>query len=344
LFAFLLLLTSAPLTAAEPNAAEIAVARRLYSEAVAFEEAGKWAEAEAKLREAIGIKETPGLRYHLAVTEEKQGKLVEALVDYDRAEEMIQRGTPARDVEQLLGAARESVKKRIPTLTVNPPAAAEGVTLTIDGKAFNRALLGTAIPLNPGEHQITLTAKRVKPFETRLALAESDAKNLEISFERADAAAGSGAGAGAADDSVDLGAESSTEGGPSARTAVLIGGLALTAVGLGAGIGFTVYAGDRDDQARTAYDDVSTRNPDPDACETDTSVEVQSACSQLDEFIEQRDQARTFATIGFIAAGVGAVATVATYFLWKPSAREQQAHVQVAPLAGGALLGVGGSF
>ncbi len=51
---------------AEPSAADIASARRLFSEATELRRAGQWSDAAAKLREAIAIKETPGLRFHLA--------------------------------------------------------------------------------------------------------------------------------------------------------------------------------------------------------------------------------------------------------------------------------------
>src|SRR5882724_4575305 len=73
---------------ADPLPAEIMLARRLFAEARAREEAKDWPTAASKLNEALAIKETAGLRFHLAYCEEQQGLLVEALVDYERSEDL----------------------------------------------------------------------------------------------------------------------------------------------------------------------------------------------------------------------------------------------------------------
>src|SRR5262245_45898151 len=82
-----------PVTAlAEPTATELAVARRLFAEAVDLEHDERWELAASKLRDALAIKDTPGLRFHLAHCEEKRGHLVEAMLNYDRASELIAAG------------------------------------------------------------------------------------------------------------------------------------------------------------------------------------------------------------------------------------------------------------
>src|SRR5690606_8548188 len=70
------LLLVAPSAGAEPTATELAVARRLFREATQLEERQRWDLAAQKLREAIRIKETPGLRFHLAHCQENMGLLV----------------------------------------------------------------------------------------------------------------------------------------------------------------------------------------------------------------------------------------------------------------------------
>src|SRR5882672_10460121 len=121
---------------ADPSAADIASARRLFSEATALREAGQWSEAGAKLREAIAIKETPGLRFHLAHCEEQMGRLLAARDDYDRADALIREGAAASDVAALLEPARSALRERIPTLVVRAPSDARAVGLTIDGDMF----------------------------------------------------------------------------------------------------------------------------------------------------------------------------------------------------------------
>jgi tetratricopeptide (TPR) repeat protein len=324
---------------AQPSAAEVAVARKLYRDAVALEEAGKWAEAEAKLREAIAIKETPGLRFHLAVTQEKQGKLVEALVDYDRADEMVQRGTSAPDVVQLLGPARDALRARVPTLAVHAPAGARELGLTIDGKTFPAALIGKPIPLNPGTYTVRLQAAGFRPYETEITLAESEQRSLPVKLEPSDSEPAAGA---ATDPATTLDSGPAAEGA-SARTLVLVGEAAFTLAALAAGIGFTFYKADRQDQVDKAQ---SYIDADTGSCTTNppTTSEARSACEAIGGLVEERDDAAMFATIGFVAAGVGAVATIATYLLWKPQRREPAARIGIAPIAGGASIGIAGSF
>ena len=117
----LALATPVPAMAAEPTASEISVARRLFDEGRAAADAARWAEAAGKFRRAVAIKDTPGLRYHLARCEEEQGSFVEALIEYDRARELIDAGTRAADVEQLLPAARERVRAKVALLTLRLP-------------------------------------------------------------------------------------------------------------------------------------------------------------------------------------------------------------------------------
>src|SRR5687767_14734210 len=91
---------ASPSAAAEPSPSEISVARRLFDEGRAAADAARWAEAAGKFRRALAIKDTPGIRFHLARCEEEQGAFVEALIEYDRARELIDAGTKAPDVEK----------------------------------------------------------------------------------------------------------------------------------------------------------------------------------------------------------------------------------------------------
>jgi len=91
LFAWALLTALAlrtSMTSADPLPTEIALARRLFADAKTAEDAKDWPTAASHLRDAISIKETSGLRFHLAYCEEQQGLLVESLVDYDRADDL----------------------------------------------------------------------------------------------------------------------------------------------------------------------------------------------------------------------------------------------------------------
>jgi hypothetical protein len=220
----------------------------------------------------------------------------------------------------------------------------DGATLEIDGKAMAKSLFGQAIPLNPGKHAVRVQAPGFSTFETEVTLGESEKKAIDPELAASGAPAGtpsvetpppaSGAGAD----------EAPSSGGSPTKTVVLIGGAAFTVVALAAGIGFTIHKSGRDSEVEQAQGVIDEDPTTPGQCTDSSNSRTKDACAALPKLIDQRDQAATFATIGFIAAGVGAVATVATYFLWNPEPSPTSARIGVAPLPGGGLVGVSGAF
>lgn len=342
---------------AEPTAAEVAVARKSFAEATELEKAEKWVEAEAKLREALAIKETPGLRYHLGYCLEKQGKLVDALVELDRADEMLRLGAKAPDVEKLLASARERVKKSVGEVTVRLSANINGAAVEIDGVALKPALIGKGIPLNPGRHVLTAKKAGRVPYRRELQVDPGGSVDVLISMGEqsggatapvAGGAAG-GAPAGSGDGASSTGSASATASlgdaakPSSLKTWVLIGEGVVTLAALGAGIYFNGQAGDTKGEIDDAGKELEDRGYDDTVCSGDPPPDnAKSACSQLADLTDQRDRQKNYALAGFIGAGVGAVATVATFFLWQPSSRSSGARsVRVAPVATQSTFGLG---
>ena len=153
--------------AADPPPTEIALARRLFAEARTAEESKDWPAAAAKLRDAISIKETSGLRFHLAYCEEQQGHLVEALVDYERADD-ISVGKD-EDLRSQIPARRTSLQRRIPTVTLLFPRDPSSASLTVDGRSLRSTSFGKPMPLNPGKHAFTVSSPGFSVFTTELS-------------------------------------------------------------------------------------------------------------------------------------------------------------------------------
>ncbi len=333
---------------AEPSAAEVAVARRLFKEATRLEEEKLWDQAEAKLMQAIAIKETPGLRYHLAFCLEQQGKLVDAMVDYDRADELIRGGVKAQDVAKLVVLARESLKERIPTLTVIVPEGVQDVEIQVDGRKISNAVAGQPLPQNPGNHSVEVTAPGRKAFTQEVRLGEKEKRELNVVLPKDTASAAPSPAADSHAPESDSGTLSTDSSGWSPRTWVLVGEAAVVAAGLGLGIFATLdkaKARDEVDAAEAERDSRGTRSGDG-ACDN-PEPEDESACEQLPGLRDQVDDAGTLQTVGIATAGVGLVAGLVTILVWKPkSASEAQRlpRLYAAPTRGGGFVGLGGSF
>jgi tetratricopeptide (TPR) repeat protein len=129
-----------------PNAVEHA--RRLFTEARDLEQSSRWLQAAAKLDQALGIKETPGLRFHLAYCQEQSGQLVEAFANYQRAAALLADGREAPDVARLLEPAQRSVDQRLPRVTLAANRGVAGTTLNVarlpDVPARDRAHRGSS--------------------------------------------------------------------------------------------------------------------------------------------------------------------------------------------------------
>ena len=310
-----LILGTSPL-AADPISTEIVLARALFAEARAAEEAKDWALAASKLREAIAIKETGGLRFHLAYCEEQQGHLVEALVDYERSDDLTAGSN--EEFRAQLPAKRESLRRRIPTVTLLVPPAPTNVTLTVDGHAMPAAVLGKPIPLNPGRHTLVVSAPDHAAFTTQVSLNETDAvvANAFLSPlpKRPVVSTLKPSSLPTVTPSQPI-PDVSTGSGLPTRTYVLIGEAAVALGAVGVGIGYTLRASSEEERAEL----LKQRLQSPSACSG--QPENAQLCADLQRVASDGKSAHLIARIGFIAAGAAAASFVGTLILWRPPAK-----------------------
>jgi hypothetical protein len=307
--------------AADPLPAEIAVARRLFAEAKAAESSKDWAAAAMKLRDAIAIKETSGLRFHLAYCEEQQGLLVEALNDYERAEDLLT--VPNDDFRSQLPTKKESLHKRIPTITLVMPPDVTDASLTVDDHPLSSAFLGKAIPLNPGRHTVVVSSPDRTTFTAELSLNETDAVVTNAPMLPVAKATGTPSLPTKGQDGPPGSDTSAHVAPPSARTYVLIGEAALSVGAAALGIGYTLAASSEDSRAATNQAVLGLHG-----C-AQSATPRPAACADLQSAIDGARNDRFIATIGFVGAGIGAAAFVGTLILW-PSSRTK---VSIAPIS-----------
>jgi len=173
-------LLSASLAYADPTPSEVQAARELFKKAEADEDAGKWDDALDKVKRAFSVKPTPGLRFHIALCEEKLGQLVAALADYTAADQMA-REQNNKDVIDAVAEPLKTLRIRVPTLTIEVPAA-RGSEVELDGKAIAQGLYGVAMPVEVGTHNVTAKAPGKRPFSTQVTLHEREADTATVKW------------------------------------------------------------------------------------------------------------------------------------------------------------------
>jgi hypothetical protein len=334
---------------ADPSPVEISAARQAFESAVRLENAQQWAEATSKLREALAVKDTPGLRFHLAHCETEQGFLVEAALDYDRASELIAKGAKAPDVQKLLAPASAALKPRVPRVTVELPSDVLAPVAKIDGKVFSPSELALGVPLNPGHHELLVSASGRTSFRRSVDLKEAEQPEFHVELPAAPAPVTAPVAPPIVQAPAMSGSSYAAPTGPdvkrsSTKLYLMLGESAVALAGLVVGVASVAEeaaANRRVSSAQARIDQAS--QGDVAACGGSPSTAVAGACADLNSAIDDHDRAALLSTVGFIAAGVGSVALVTTWVAF-PDAASGSAGLTLQPAIGFGRLGVVGRF
>ena len=131
----------------------VAAAIKLIQEALKADQEGRLEECIEKDRAALKIEEMPRTRLHLASCESRNGKLVDALKDAQKALEV---GIQKRD-SGVMKVARTRVKElldRIPHVTFVPPPGIQDLSVKFDDRPVPIESLTKKFSVDPGKHKV----------------------------------------------------------------------------------------------------------------------------------------------------------------------------------------------
>jgi hypothetical protein len=263
----------------------------LYQAGAAAASDGKWEEAAAKFEQAVAIRATPVGLFNLAQAERNLGRLAAAKRHFVSARSMAIRDG-ADDVRRLADDALASINPRLSRLILALPPDAAHVEAQVDGRPAE--ITDGEIELDPGKHEIVITAAGEKPFHEELSFADGQKRKLVVSFRVPETVPPPPAVAPAAPPPTKpVAAEPASSGPP--LGAMILGGVGIAA--LGAGTYFHVQRNTALDDA--AMDCVRTGNGwrCPSSLENDPSHR-----GHLDD----ADRAELYRNV-FIGVGAGAV-------------------------------------
>src|SRR5450432_4462547 len=124
---------------------EIKLAREQFGQALSLQTGGDWAGALALLKEVAAVKPTPEVRFNIAVCEERLGRLVAALGDYELAATDAQ-AEKSDQVGQEVDARLEALKARLPRVVVQRGEGADSATISLDGVSLGDSVLNIPLP------------------------------------------------------------------------------------------------------------------------------------------------------------------------------------------------------
>jgi hypothetical protein len=289
-------------------------------------EAGDYASAQDLFHRAHALIGAPTLSLREARALVKLGRLVEAIEAYVRSVRTKLGPDAPKPYQDAVAAAEgelEQLRPRVPQLKVVVEGLAKGdrLTVTIDGKPLQAALIGVASPVDPGTHEVVASTSSGAQAKTSVTLAEGESKDTLLRLEGSTSPRlepASAAEAKAEPVTADTGTSSGTQ-----RTLGFIA-LGVGVAGIGTGVGTGLLATDKHKSAEN-------RCPDND-CEAGSA-----GADDLHAF----RQLRTISTIGYAVGVVGAGAGIAL-LLTAPSDSERAALFR--PYVGFGAAGVFGEF
>jgi len=306
---------------ADPN--DSAGAEVLFREGKQLMDQHDYGAACPKLAESYRLDPATGSLLALALCYERAGKLASAWVAYTDAAAMAKREGQV-DREQGAQARARELEPKLARLTVDVQTPqTPGLEVIRDGVHLGPAALGTALPVDPGEHVIEARAPGRVPFREVVEATGPDELTVlvpELGFtstatapeKTAVAAAATSDGArdpGPADepDSSDGGSTLSTVG-------IIVAAVGTVGLAVGAVYGFRALSLKK--QANC-----------------DKSCEGSAREKQQDAY-----DAGNVSTIAFVAGGVLAATGVTLYLVGAPDDAPAQAVANPAPVGGGLML------
>ncbi|MFW5740234.1 MAG: hypothetical protein ACOC1F_07695, partial [Myxococcota bacterium] len=148
-----------PLVAAQPSISDKATARSLFEEGRALVAEGKVEQACPKFKGSYDLDPGAGSAFHLADCYEKTGKVASAWVLFLEVA-VLMRDAGEKEKEAAARKRAEALAPRLSRLNIQVPKehVIDGLTVVRDGEKVNAASWNTALPVDPGEHTVTVSA------------------------------------------------------------------------------------------------------------------------------------------------------------------------------------------
>ncbi|HMA95702.1 MAG TPA: hypothetical protein VKP30_23595 [Polyangiaceae bacterium] len=154
---------------------ERALAEALFQEGKRLGEEGRIAEACAKFEESERLESAPGTLIHLGACYAEAGKTASAWAAFLAVAELAERAHDSAR-EALARRLAGEVEPRLSLLALSVRQPARGMTIHVDGHSLGNGGLNTALPMDPGEHLVEVTAPGRLTWAKRIEIEPGSAR------------------------------------------------------------------------------------------------------------------------------------------------------------------------
>jgi len=289
------------LAAGGASADDRAIAEQAFQQGRELMAAGDVAAACPKFAAAAKLSQTAGVRLNLADCYARLGKTASAWAKADEALAIAERAVDVAATD-LARSRLADLKPQLSYLTIAvAKAVVRGTEIVLDGDAIPDGLWGTALPVDPGEHEVVVKAPARRPWSMRTIVRGPGSRTtVSVPAQVGEPSTGSPAGA---------------------IQILAIGSGVFGLAGLGVGTGFGLDASSKKSQYQRHQ--VNGRCVD-EQCVTISQQAVSSA---------------TISTVGFAAGG--ALAATAVFLWLAIPARDAEGRAAgLAPMLGPQTAGL----
>jgi len=315
---------------AQESAADKAAADALFKEGRKLLAAKNYDQACPKFAESFKLSERLGTLLNLATCHEEQGKTASAWAEFNEATALAKKDKDKKR-EKYARKHADDLEKRLARISFALPDSLRDAVLELDGTEVGAGVRGTALPIDPGTHQIEVKAPGKKSWSTTIEVKDEPGTTKievpELESETEPASAPATTTAAPSGDAPATQPKTASEGSNTLGWVAL--GVGVVGVGVGSYFGLATFSKKKDSEDHCGE---AIGQSDANRCDA-TGVDL-------------RDQAKSAATLSTIGFAVGAVGVGAGVYLLATggSTKEKSAKAlwmqpAVGPQGGGILLG-----
>jgi len=344
------------------------MARRRFQEGVKFFDQKRFEEARGAFLQAYALKRHPALLLNLAQSEIRSGHPAEAARHFAGYLREASSASPLERSEAEKGL-REA-RSKLARIQISAPS---GADVLVDGESVGQAPIADPVDVTPGTHSVEArlggksASASVSVQVSRLAAATLTFESAPppappVVAEPPPTAAPAPASPTPAEPELAPTPEPPKEAEPAkpkeepppaaaadedregfftwvGHNSLAYLGLGVAGVGVGVFIGFGLAAQRADENvaavATAIRDQAAARSLSrTNVCADPIPIDFGQPCDVLSSNVDARNLDRTLATIGIVAAGVSAAATVTAYLVSSGKSTSARSSTHVAPIAG----------
>ncbi|MDI1449425.1 PEGA domain-containing protein [Polyangium sp. 6x1] len=312
---------------------------RLFEEAKKAHKNFLWDKARDAALAAFKLKPDPAYGLVLGQSELQTGKPRDAA---EHLELYVREAKSATAIEkQAAQKLLDEAKLKLGTLIIK--ANVEGADVLVDGRAVGRSPLAAPVFVEPGSHEIEVKKFGFDPGKELLAVAPATESEMEFAL----------APMPSEPEKAEPEPKKKEEPkppplpSPKWRTYGMIGGAGLTVIGLGLGVGLTMMANGKSDEADQQLTLLRQTTPTTSGlCGAGGFAPNAAGCAKLKDTLSSQDAYANGALAGYVIGGVAAIGTVGLFLLPRTPFGRKLMGVNVVPVLGAGQTGgmVVGSF